>query len=84
MGYQIVPTNLKGKFVNKEGETVVLDSKEFVEDRKGTKTRPPYTRVLKPASQKDLEYAYRELGMREVIKFVDDKPNQPQATTKQS
>lgn len=81
MSYKIVPTNLKGKFVNKEGETVVLDSKDFTENRKGTKTKPPFTRVLKAASQKDLKYAYHTLGMRELIQIVDDKPKQRQITS---
>jgi len=82
MAYEIVPQNLRGKFYNKKGEVVVLDTKDHNEERRGTSTTPPYTRINKAATQEDLKYGYEELGMRTLIRYVEDKQNQPQVTAK--
>jgi hypothetical protein len=66
--YEKIPANRPGKFKNEAGEMVILADKELVEERKGTKTRPPYTTILKPATEKDLEFGYEKMGMRTLIK----------------
>ena len=46
MAYEIVPQNLRGKFYNKKGEVVVLDTKDHNEERRGTSTTPKGIRCV--------------------------------------